>query len=284
MDTVIARKVHRTIEAYHGMIYLVAEAPAEYERLGLARDEYFKGYFASRSAAMGRVPGEVVVATFYNFHPALVLSAVPSCWEIAAPEAWQQARRQAADAGLRRLVGDALDGEGVVEAVGLARAAADACHPAGRPLFAGHASLAWPDEPHMQLWHAISLLREYRGDGHVTALVAADISPIEALVLHEASGMVPKGVLQPTRAWSDGEWAEGRERVQQRGWMKGDELSESGRQMRQQIEEHTDELAMVPWRALGMEQCQRLRDLVRPMSKRIVESGELGPLTAARTR
>jgi hypothetical protein len=96
--------------------------------------------------------------------------------------------------------------------------------------------------------------------------------------------MVPRGVLQATRSWSDVEWDEGRARLRERGWMEGDELSESGRRLREDLEHRTDELAMAPWQALGIDGCQRLRDLVRPLSKRIAESGELGPLTTARTR
>jgi helix-turn-helix protein len=32
------------------------------------------------------------------------------------------------------------------------------------------------------LWHAITLLREYRGDGHIIALVANGLSGLEALI------------------------------------------------------------------------------------------------------
>jgi hypothetical protein len=284
MDAVMARKMHRTLEAYHGMIYLVPEATAAYQELGVSRDRYHVGYFASRAAAMGPVPGEVVVATFYNFHPSLVMSAVPGCWDLAPPDDWQRARRQAADAALHRLIGDAIDGSSIAEALQLARAAADACGPAGRPLFAGHASLDWPDRAHLALWHAITLLREYRGDGHVAALTEADVSPIEALLLHEGMGAIPPGVLQTTRSWSDDEWEAGRAQLRERGWMDGDELSTSGRRLREDLEARTDELAMAPWRVLGSDGCQRLRQLVRPLSKAIVDSGDLGPLTAARTR
>jgi hypothetical protein len=284
MDAVVARKVHRTIEAYHGMIYLVPEAREEYEKVGLTRDEHFKGYFASRSAAMGAVPGEVVVATFYNFHPDLVMAAVPSCWDLASPADWLRARLRAADAALRRLLGDAIESSDLAEALALAREAADACSPAGRPLFAGHRSLDWPDETHLALWHSITLLREYRGDGHVAALVSAEITPVEALVLHEGTGWVPPGVLQVTRAWSDEEWAAARARLGERGWIDGDHLTDAGREARDDLERHTDDLALEPWRALGPERCQRLRELVRPLSKRIAESGTLGPLTVARSR
>jgi hypothetical protein len=275
MDAVVARKMHRTLEVYHGMIYFVPEARAEYAALGLADDDLSKGYFGSRASAMGAVPAEVVIATFYNFHPDLVRAAVPSCWDVAPPDAWQRARRRGADAALRRMVGDLIDTPEVLEASKLAREATGACVPAGRPLFAGHASLDWPDAPHLKLWHAITLLREHRGDGHVAALVAAGITPIEALVLHDGSGEVPAGVLQATRAWSDDEWSAAREGLRDRGWMSGEELTEAGRAARDDIEHTTDELAMAPWRALGEPRCRRLRELVRPLSKAIVADGGL---------
>ena len=49
------------------------------------------------------------------------------------------------------------------------------CDVAGRPLFAAHMQLPWPDEPHLVLWHAATLLREHRGDGHVAALLTAGL-------------------------------------------------------------------------------------------------------------
>jgi hypothetical protein len=71
---------------------------------------------------------------------------------------------------------------------GLAREAASACTAEGRPLYAGHAGLDWPDAPHVAAWHAATLLREHRGDGHIAALVAAGLSGIDALVTHVATG------------------------------------------------------------------------------------------------
>lgn len=276
MDAEIARKCHRTLEAYHGMIYFAREAQREYAALGLSPDEFFKGYFASRAAAMGAVPGEVVVATFYNFQPDLVMAAVPSCWAVAAPDEWQAARRRGADGALRTMLGDALDSAEMHEAASLARSASSFCEPPGRALFAGHLALDWPDLPHMELWHALTLLREYRGDGHISVLVSEAISPREALVLHQGTGMLPPGVLQQTRAWPDDEWHETEQMLRDRGWMDGDALSPDGQRVREDIERRTDELAMAPWRGLGELKCQRLRELVRPWSKAIVSSGLLG--------
>lgn len=270
----LARRMHRTLEPYHAMIYFAAEAQREYEGLGLASDQYFKGYFASRAAALGPVPGGVVVATFFNFHPSLVHASIPSAWEIASPSEWQAARQRGADAALRRLVGDELSNGAVDEAVALARHATEACNPAGRALFAAHASLDWPDEPHLELWHAVTLLREFRGDGHITCLLDAELSPCEALVLYEESGQIPRGFLQPTRLWSDDEWVAAKERLQRRGWLDArGAITPEGSEARERVEVRTDDLAMAPWRALGEHDALRLRELVRPLSKAIVANG-----------
>ena len=49
----------------------------------------------------------------------------------------------------------------------------DAADTTGRPMHAGLTALAWPDDPLGQLWHACTVLREHRGDGHLAACVAA---------------------------------------------------------------------------------------------------------------
>ncbi|MGZ4710245.1 MAG: SCO6745 family protein, partial [Acidimicrobiales bacterium] len=180
VEPIVARKMHRTLEPYHGVVYFSPEAAARYRALGLADRQM--GYFASRAAAMGPVPGEVVVATFFNFAPAEVLRCIPAAWDRATPAAVLEARLAGIDETLRRIIGDDLDGAGVAEAADLARTATEACTAEGRPLYAGHRSLPWPDPPHLVLWHALSLLREHRGDGHVAALLHADLSGIEALI------------------------------------------------------------------------------------------------------
>ena len=67
------------------------------------------------------------------------------------------------------------------------------------------------------LWHAQTLLREFRGDGHITALVGADLDPVEALVLHLASGEVPGTFLRDSRGWPDAAWDAGVSRLVTRG-------------------------------------------------------------------
>lgn len=274
MEPLMARKMWRTLEPYHGLVYFVPEASAAYEELGITGRD---GYFASRVAAMGSVPAEVVVATFYNFNPDLVRLAFPRAWEATTPAALVAARFAAVDRALRRILGDALDGAGVIRAAELARVAAAACTLEGRPLFAAHASLSWPDAPYLALWHAISLLREFRGDGHLAALVDADLRGIDALVLHAASDEVPRVALQTTRGWSDDAWEASVERLASRGLVDADgSFTPDGAALRQHVEGRTDAMAMAPWHALGREGCDELRALVRPLSRAIAASGTFG--------
>lgn len=264
----------RTLEPYHGMIYFTPHAASAYERLGITGRA---GYFASRAAAMGPVPAEVVIATFYNFWPRIVRNAIPSAWDKASPSQVVEARVAAADEALRTYLGDdALASDDLRRAASLARRAAEACRPEGRALFAGHAALAWPNEPHLVLWHAITLLREYRGDGHLAALVAENLDGAEALWTHGAAGDVPLAVLQSSRAWPDEEWQAAGRRLTERGLLDGTKLTDRGREVRDRIETTTDQAAIDPWRALGPEECAELRELVRPFSRTISESGVFG--------
>jgi hypothetical protein len=271
----LARKMWRTLEPYHGIIYFTPHAAAEYAKLGIdGRD----GYFASRAAPLGPVSAEVVIATFYNFHPGLVRHAIPRAWEKASPTAILEARLAAADLALREILGDALEGDEVVQAAVLAERCARAASIAGRTLFAAHASLPWPDAPHLALWHAISLLREFRGDGHIAALVAADLDPCEALITHGGANDAGIGlsVLQQSRSWPDDEWDAAKARLSARGLLDGDSLTDEGNALRTQIEATTDRVAASVWAAITEEDAERLRALVRPWSRAVVESGVFG--------
>ncbi|HEX3792807.1 MAG TPA: hypothetical protein VHW44_33425 [Pseudonocardiaceae bacterium] len=276
VDPALARETWRLAEPLHGMIYFVEEGPEHYSRLGLTGRH--RGYFASRAAALGPVGAEVVQATFYNFAPDLIAKYLPAVWALAAPETLLSARLAAVDAALRRALGPAVDGPEIAEAAELAGRAARAAgaHFEGRPLFAAHAALDWPTEPHLVLWHAQTLLREFRGDGHVAALTIEGLSGIEALVSHAASGAVPAETLRVSRSWSPDQWAAAVIGLQQRGLLEpGDELvfTEAGRAQRQWIEDRTDALSVPAYSALGPDGCARLGELVRPLSRTIVALG-----------
>ena len=279
MEPTVSRACWKTLEPVHAHVYFVPEAQEEYAALGfdLAANRA-AGYFPARAAAMGAVSPAVVRATFFNFSALAVTFGMDRAWETASPQALVDARYRAADRALRRLCGDLLDSPGVAEAVALARTACEGCTPEGRPLYAGNAALPWPDAPHLQLFHAVTLLREFRGDGHIAALVVEGVNGLEAAVMHAAQGDAwTREPLRKTRGYSSEEWDAAVTGLRERGWLDdAEQLTEQGRVVRQRVEDRTDVLALPAWERLGEDGCARLRELVRPLSKAIVDGGGLG--------
>jgi hypothetical protein len=268
----LARKAHNTLEPLHFICYFAPEPNAGVNALGVKGER--RAYFASRSAPMGRVSLEVVIATFFNFAPVIVAKAIPSVWEITTPEAVTEARYAGVDAAYRRLLGDdVVNSAEMAEAAALAREATTVCDPAGRPLYAAHASLAWPTQPHMQLFHAQTLLREYRGDAHVAALMLAGLDGAEALVGYAPLGQgMPVSLLRATRCWSDEEWDAATTRMQDRGLIAEDgSLTDAGLAQRHAMEAQTDLASAAPYLHLGEERVTRLRNLARPWSRIMAE-------------
>jgi hypothetical protein len=265
--------MHKLLEPVHAMIYFAPEAAAEYEALGLSGQAEL--YFPSRAAALGVVPWQVVQATFFGFSPLAVQFGMAEAWRKTTPEQVLAARYRGVDGALRRMAPDLLDD--VAEALEMVRAACAGLRPEGRPLYAAHAALAEPAEPHLALWHGITVLREYRGDGHIAALSAHGITAPQALVLHAAyTGGAMTAFLKASRAWSEQEWDEAAGQLSERGWVDADgALTEAGRTVREGVEEQTDVLALAPWEQLGDERTDRLRELLTPLSKAVVAAGGL---------
>ena len=256
------------LEPYHALIYFTPAKRAAFADAGLKGG--WMGYFASRAAAMGPVPAEVVIATFYNFHPDMVRRAIPDAWRLSSPERVLRARYAAADTALRDALGELTNGPDVEEAAALARVVAEAGDPAGRPLFAAHASLEWPSEPHMQLWHAATLLREHRGDGHVSLLVGESIGGCESHVTLVAAGGSTAELQREYRGWSVDEWDAAVGRLRERGLVDGaGAFTAEGRALRDRIEKHTDELAVGPYSALDAAESARLEELLETIVARL---------------
>jgi hypothetical protein len=217
-----------------------------------------------------------VTATFYNFSPSLVARHIPRAWTLASPERILGARLDAARASFTRLLGgpDAVAAPEVGELAELLREACSVLTPEGRPLYAGHADQPWPEDPLLVLWHAASLLREYRGDGHITELLRADLSGLESLISHTATG---RGFTEPaakaTRGYSDEEWTAGCAALADRGLLDDAGLTAAGQELRERIEAETDVLSADPWLFLGPERTARVVELGKAFSARLVANG-----------
>ena len=282
----MARRCFRKAEPIHAMIYFTPHGPACYAQAGITHQRM--AYFASRAAAMGAVPAETVIATFFNFNPELVRRAIPAAWQITTPAQVLAARLDAVDRSLRQAWGAEVESPAVREAADLARRAAEhaTSRPEGRPLFASHAALPWPEHPHLVLWHAQTLLREYRGDGHVALLLTEGLDGLGALITHAATGSISAEALRTSRAWSEEDWAAGEDRVRAHGWLEPGPLlalSEHGTRRRRSIEDRTDELAVFPYEAIGADGCTRLAELTAPLSTAIA-AADLGFPAALATR
>jgi hypothetical protein len=235
------------------------------------------GYFAARSAPFGMVPAEVVTAAFYNFTPERVAKALPAAWEIASPSDALRVREDSAVAALRRY---GVTDEDAGVAAELAEKAARSATLDGRPLFAANVALDWPDEPVARLWHAATLLREQRGDGHVAVLSALGISGRESNVLHAAAGRVPREMIMRSRDYDEELWDHYREQLGRRGLLDGDgALTDAGRDLKRHIEETTDQLALPALDILDDDEVERLFRALTPITRKVVDAGDVPAAT-----
>ncbi|MFC0624855.1 SCO6745 family protein [Kribbella deserti] len=264
-----ARRMWRVLEPFHAITYFAPQTRQATDALGLKGG--WMSYFACRAAPLGPVGPELVASIFYSFHPSMVARAIPAAWEFATPAQLVETRLEAIDTAVRRQLPEV---DALTRAAELARQAAELAPVDGRALAAANAALDWPDEPHLALWHATTVLRESRGDGHVAALVTAGLTPAQACLTISAAGGPSKEVFQLNRRWSDDEWAEAAEGLRERGLLDtAGELTPAGIVVRQEVEATTDRLADQTWRALGPELTGELERLVRPISRQIMASG-----------
>ncbi|WP_405062959.1 hypothetical protein OG474_15330 [Kribbella sp. NBC_01505] len=267
-----ARRMWKTLEPFHAITYFAPETRQATDALGLKGG--WMSYFACRAAPLGAASPELTAAVFYNFHPSMVARALPDAWNRAAPAQLLEARLAAVDTAVRRLFGPEASFGRAAE---VARLAAEAAPLAGRALGAANAALDWPADPHLVLWQATTVLRESRGDGHVAALVAAELSPCQALVTAAAAGGPTKETFHLARHWSEEEWAAAEDDLRSRGLLDAaGALTDAGHALRQQVEDTTDALAEAGWRVLGDELTTELHDLVHPLSA-VLMSGALIP-------
>lgn len=273
--TILARRLFDRIEPVHAVTYFAPEARSELDGLGYRG--FWMGYFAARSAPFGTVPAEVVTAAFYNFAAERVAKALPAAWDIAPPADALRAREGSAVAALRRY---GVTDEDAAAAAELAAKAAVSADIGGRTLFAANRSLDWPQQPLARLWHAATLLREHRGDGHVAVLTAEGVSGRECNVLHAAAGRVPEAMIKRSRDYDDAQWEHHRKALQHRGLLDtAGALTQAGRELKQRIEDATDALALPVLDALDDDEVETLFRSLTPITRKVVAGGDVPDAT-----
>lgn len=269
---VLARRLFDRFEPIHAVTYFAPEARAALESAGYRG--VGMGYFAGRAAPLGPVPPEVVTALFYNFADSQAARVLPDAWRFGAPVVALRAREEGAVAALRRYGLTADDATRT--AADLLAKAATAGELGGRALYAANRALPWPTEPLARLWHATTLLREHRGDGHIAALAAHGISGRESNVLQVASGRVSREFVMRSRLYDDRQWKHHQDNLIRRGLLHDTgSLAPAGAELKARIEDTTDALALPIWDVLDDGELQTLFTALTPLTRLVVAGGDI---------
>lgn len=273
--TQLARRALGAIEPLACQAFFVSEVAAEFEAIGLSLAD---GYHTARAAPMGAVHPVAVEAAFFSFNPRIVHRNVR--FDLVTPEQAIAARQRGAGASLRRLVGE----RDLTKAAAGLRSAVEAAPVLGRPLFAGHRALPWPEDPYEAVWHGANAMREFRGDGHNALLLTHGLLGLEAQVLHGAE----MGIEEPTKSflirghgWKPDDYAAAVERLAARGLVTPEgQATDAGLKIRAMLERDTDHLAEAPWQALGEETTLELLEELSELSRLVLRDPTLPRLNA----
>ena len=273
---ITARKLRDLVEPIAATVYFAQESKDAYEKLGLT---FIPGYFCSRSACLGKLPGEVVAAIFGSFNPDIVVAAINTGWNITEPSILLEARLQSATAAIKRIMSSQsviLQDNELEQVVTILKNATDTISADGRPLFAALRSLPWPEDPVSALFRCCDLVRERRGESHISAWVSSGLEAVEILILTELWYEVPSGSFSYTRGWSQTDIQDASARLMEKGFLSEDgSLTYLGRQVRDSIEDATDKAEQLLINAIG-DQDGALVHVLEQVTQAIIESGEAG--------
>jgi hypothetical protein len=168
---------------------------------------------------------------------------------------------------LRRIFGDRVDDPGFARGADLLLKAATSAPVEGRPMYAALRALAVPDDTVGRLFHAASLLREHRGDGHIAALMVERVGGLEAHVLYAVASGMPAEKFGRIHHLPARQLAAVIDGMRDRGLIAEDgRLSAQGRAVKQRVEALTDDLAAKPYEALTREELDELMATIEPLS------------------
>jgi hypothetical protein len=270
LGNTLARRMFELVEPI-GVIPYSADEPNE-AMFGLGFTNYWDTYFAGRAAPLGTsVPAEVVHALFYNFAPGEVARHIPRVWNTTTPQAAIAARQRGCGKALCRILGDRVGTPAFARAGVLLTAAAFSAPLEGRPMYAALRTLPVPEEPVARLFHAASLLREHRGDGHISALMAEGIGGLEAHVLVALDLGMPAQKFGRIHHLPVSQLSALIDTMKARGLVADDGgFTRAGRETKQRIEALTDDLAVTPYVILDAAEVDELTAALKPLAAALI--------------
>src|SRR3954451_3007266 len=269
----VARRLFELTEPISLVNFFSPEPNDSMAELGFR--SYWDGYFAGRSAPLGRVPAEVVHAAFYNFAEGEVARHIPQVWDTTTPEAAHAARARGCVAALRRILGELVATPGLARAAELLAKASTSAPTEGRVMYAALRARPMPEQPLARLWHAANMLREHRGDGHIAALVSERIGGTEANVLSALDmGIYPAESSGRTHHLPQARLAKVMDGLRDRGLLDAcGRFTDAGRATKDLSESMTDALAEAPYADLAPLELEQLIAPLEPISRRLAAAG-----------
>jgi hypothetical protein len=243
------RPARQLRDAYEPIAMHAVWSRRTYDALSALGLNFLTGYVWGRASGMGEPAPAVVASAFAVFEPGAICALYEEARAAVGRAEMVAAREQATIESLETI----LEGADVDTVVALLRRGIDAADGTGRPLFSGLASQPWPSTPVGQLWRACDVIREHRGDSHVAACVTAGLGPVAMNIVTELWLGMPLYAYSATRAWPEEVLQGTAEELRAVGLLDGDQLSATGRSLRDEIEERTDAAQQLIVDAIGYE-------------------------------
>ncbi len=222
-----------------------------------------------RAAALGTPPPALVTATFGAFAPGLLEPVYAHAAATADRDAVLAARERGATASLHRVLGDPAPAAVLAP---ILRRCLDRAAPLARPLFAALSALPEPTDPWAALWRACELLREHRGDAHLAVCLTAGLDAVRMNILTELSCGYAQGAYTATRGWSPEEIGAGVDRLTTDGLVADGALTDEGAELRETLEDMTDDAEDEVLAELG-DDLERVLGELADLSAELVEQG-----------
>ncbi len=276
-----ARTAYEALEPLHVVAYFNPHIRTQCKTAGLSP---MARYLAGRGAPLGPVSGASLAAMFYNFNPAAVVAAWSEATAFGLDRTYAL-HLDAIEQTLRTAFGTLVDDPLLPSLANRFAQINNGLDYAGRPLAAAWSTTLKGEtaQPaHLRLWLALAPVREFRGDGHVAALVRAGLSDVESVVFHESPHPDPQlrrpalGVAfaRASRAWSEQEWRTAQESLRARDLLDDDDaISAAGCELYSALEDATDDMAAGVFE--GVPDAAALVAACRPFVKAVIDAGVL---------
>ena len=257
--TSISKRNARSVQTTIGWIFWDPGAVSRYEALGLPAGG---GYIASRAAPFSDAGPDALTEVFGSISP-LGISLV---FEVLKTKEnfmkFWDARNEAVLKGLSEFAPAIIDP--LIEFGPLLWKVIPSL-PLENCLFAqSHKTLTVPSNEVLSGWHAINFVREWRGDVHWNITTSHGLTAGEASVLHNAWLGYEGDWLSLSRGNAqesiDSSW----KLLEGKGLAANREVTKSGLELRQAIEDLTDTKTSLTWELIGLENSIRFAELFEP--------------------